>query len=117
MRFTIFQESRKGQRKVNQDRIAYTYRGMKIVPNWGGSMSQRFFATGELRADAFRAAETDALALIESIAGEFAPDQWHEAFASSGTALALAAILEENGLSSGGITPEGLARLRKRMEN
>jgi serine/threonine protein phosphatase PrpC len=25
MRFTIFQESRKGQRKVNQDRIAYTY--------------------------------------------------------------------------------------------
>ncbi|MET0205158.1 MAG: Ppx/GppA phosphatase family protein [Casimicrobiaceae bacterium] len=79
------------------------------------SMSQRFFATGELRADAFRAAETDALALIESIAGEFAPDQWREAFASSGTALALAAILEENGLSSGGITPEGLARLRKRM--
>ena len=25
MRFTIFQESRKGPRKVNQDRIAYTY--------------------------------------------------------------------------------------------
>ena len=25
MRFTIFQESRKGQRRVNQDRIAYTY--------------------------------------------------------------------------------------------
>ena len=25
MRFTIFQESRKGARKVNQDRIAYTY--------------------------------------------------------------------------------------------
>jgi exopolyphosphatase/guanosine-5'-triphosphate,3'-diphosphate pyrophosphatase len=79
------------------------------------SMSQRFFANGELRAEAFRAAETDARALIESIAGEFAPDQWREAFASSGTALALAAILEENGLSAGGITPDGLARLRKRM--
>src|SRR5580765_2013469 len=25
MRFTIFQESRKGSRSVNQDRIAYTY--------------------------------------------------------------------------------------------
>ena len=25
MRFTIFQESRKGSRKVNQDRIAYTF--------------------------------------------------------------------------------------------
>jgi exopolyphosphatase / guanosine-5'-triphosphate,3'-diphosphate pyrophosphatase len=79
------------------------------------NMSQRFFASGELRAEAFRAAETDARALIESIANEFAPDHWREAFASSGTALALAAILEENGLSSGGITPDGLARLRKRM--
>ena len=25
MQFTIFQESRKGAREVNQDRIAYTY--------------------------------------------------------------------------------------------
>ena len=25
MRFTIFHESRKGQRKINQDRLAYTY--------------------------------------------------------------------------------------------
>ena len=25
MRFTIFQESRKGGREINQDRIAYTY--------------------------------------------------------------------------------------------
>src|SRR5690348_18287206 len=25
MRFTIFQESLKGQRKINQDRLAYTY--------------------------------------------------------------------------------------------
>jgi exopolyphosphatase/guanosine-5'-triphosphate,3'-diphosphate pyrophosphatase len=79
------------------------------------STSQRFFPDGELRAEAFRAAETDARAHIEAIAGEFGPDQWREAFASSGTALALAAILEENGLSAGGITPEGLARLRKRM--
>ncbi len=79
------------------------------------NMSQRFFPAGELRAEAFRAAETDARALIESIAAEFGPEHWNEAFASSGTALALAAILEENGLSSGGITPDGLARLRKRM--
>jgi len=79
------------------------------------SMSQRFFPAGELRADAFAAAETHARAEIEAIAREFGPEYWKEAFASSGTALALAAILEENGLSEGGITPEGLARLRKRM--
>ncbi len=79
------------------------------------SMSQRFFPAGDLRAEAFAAAETHARAEIEAIAREFGPEHWTEAFASSGTALALAAILEENGLSAGGITREGLARLRKRM--
>lgn len=78
------------------------------------SMSQRFFPNGELRADAFAAAETHARAEIEAIAREFGPEHWKEAYASSGTALALAAILKENGLSEG-ITPEGLSRLRKRM--
>ena len=79
------------------------------------SMSVRFFGDGSLRADAFAAAETHARAEIEAIARAFGREHWHEAFASSGTALALAAILEENGLSAGGITPDGLARLRKRM--
>ncbi|MCC7327760.1 MAG: Ppx/GppA family phosphatase [Burkholderiales bacterium] len=79
------------------------------------SMSQRFFGSGELHATAFDAAETLARAEIESIARAFGPEHWREAFASSGTALALAAILEGNGLSAGGITREGLARLRKRM--
>jgi len=78
-------------------------------------MTQRFFADGALSATAFRAAETHARAEIEAIARDFDRSQWHEAFASSGTALALAEILESNGLSAGGITPEGLARLRKRM--
>ena len=71
------------------------------------SVSQRFFPDGELRADAFAAAETHARAEIEAIAREFGPEHWREAYASSGTALALAAILEENGLSDGGITPRG----------
>ena len=79
------------------------------------NISQRFFPDGALRADAFVAAETHARAEIEAIARAFGREHWREAYASSGTALALAAILEENGLSAGGITPEGLARLRKRM--
>lgn len=79
------------------------------------SLSQRFFPTGALRAESFVAAETHARAEIEAIAREFGREHWQRAYASSGTALALAAILEENGLSSGGITPEGLVRLRKRM--
>jgi exopolyphosphatase/guanosine-5'-triphosphate,3'-diphosphate pyrophosphatase len=78
-------------------------------------MTQRFFADGALSATAFRAAETHARAEVEAIAKDFDRSQWHEAYASSGTALALAEILESNGLSAGGITPDGLARLRKRM--
>ncbi len=79
------------------------------------SLSQRFFGDGRLRADAFAAAETHARAEIEAIARAFGREHWEEAYASSGSALALAAILEENGLSAGGITPDGLSRLRKRM--
>ncbi len=79
------------------------------------SMTRTFFPRGELRAAAFSEAETHARAEIEAIAREFGPEHWKEAFASSGTALALAAILEENGLSAGGITRDGLARLRRKM--
>src|SRR5207248_5193154 len=79
------------------------------------SYTQRFFRDGRLRAEAFIAAETSARAEIEAIAREFGREHWREAYASSGTALALAEILEQNGMSAGGITPGGLARLRKRM--
>ena len=78
-------------------------------------MSRRFFTDGSLEADAFAAAETAARAEIEAIARDFERARWHDAYASSGTALALAEILEQNGLSAGGITPEGLARLRQRL--
>ena len=78
-------------------------------------MTQRFFPDGLLTARAFAAATTHARAEIEAIAADFDRAHWHEGYASSGTALALAEILEANGMSSGGITPEGLARLEKRM--
>ncbi|HEX6137740.1 MAG TPA: Ppx/GppA phosphatase family protein [Casimicrobiaceae bacterium] len=78
-------------------------------------MSRRFFADGALGAAAFTAAETAARAEIEAIARDFDRGRWRDAYASSGTALALAEILEQNGLTAGGITPEGLARLRRRM--
>jgi exopolyphosphatase len=78
-------------------------------------LTQRFFPDGALSAIAFAAAETHARAEIEAIAREFGREHWREAYASSGTALALAELLEQNGLSEGGITREGLARLRKRM--
>jgi hypothetical protein len=78
-------------------------------------MTQRFFPDGRLTAQAFAAADTVARTEIETIAGAFHREHWVNAFASSGTALALAEILEQNGLSAAGITPDGLARLKKRM--
>ncbi|HEY7905284.1 MAG TPA: Ppx/GppA phosphatase family protein [Casimicrobiaceae bacterium] len=79
------------------------------------SYSQRFFGGGRLAAQAFAAARTHASAQIEAIARDLERHRWRDVFASSGTALALADILEQNGLSAGGITPEGLAALRARM--
>jgi exopolyphosphatase/guanosine-5'-triphosphate,3'-diphosphate pyrophosphatase len=78
-------------------------------------MSQRFFADGALTAAAFASAETAARVEIEAIARDFDRGHWLDAYASSGTALALAEILEQNGLSAGGITPAGLERLRHRF--
>jgi len=77
--------------------------------------TQRFFPEGLITAEAFAAAETAARVEIEAIAREFGPDHWREAFASSGTAAALAEILEQNSFSGGGITAVGLERLKKRM--
>ena len=78
-------------------------------------ITQRFFPEGRLSAEGFDAAETAARVEIEPITGDFGPGHWREAYASSGTAAALAEILEKNGFSAGGVTPDGLARLRKRM--
>jgi exopolyphosphatase/guanosine-5'-triphosphate,3'-diphosphate pyrophosphatase len=78
-------------------------------------VTQRFFGTGKVTAAAFESAETAARVEIEAIAREFGPDHWRDAYASSGTAAALAEILEQNGFSAGGITPAGLARLRRRI--
>src|SRR5437762_1945657 len=78
-------------------------------------ITQRFFPEGRLSAEGFDAAETAARVEIEPINGDFGPGHWREAYASSGTAAALAEILEKNGFSAGGVTPDGLARLRKRM--
>ena len=77
--------------------------------------TQRFFGGGRLTSHAFTDAGVHAAAEVEAIARDFDHRHWQDAFASSGTALAIAAILEQGGLSSGGITPDGLVALRARM--
>jgi len=79
------------------------------------SYSQRFFPDGKISKTAFRQADLAARAEVQAIAGGFSAANWQQAIGSSGTAKALAEILQMNGYSNNGITPEGLTKLRDAM--
>lgn len=79
------------------------------------SFSRRFFPDGNITKTNLLEAELAARSEILTIASDFCDGHWKQAIGSSGTARALAEILEQNGYSSGGITQEGLARLRGQM--
>ena len=79
------------------------------------SFSQRFFPDGKVGKNAMQRAELAARIETQVIASEFHCYQWQQAVGSSGTAKALAEILQMNGFSEHGITPAGLAKLRAAM--
>lgn len=72
------------------------------------SLSMRFFADGRLTESAFRAAQVAAGAELEEALQPFASDLWSSALGSSGTAGAVAGLLQVAGISDGRITPAGL---------
>ncbi len=74
--------------------------------------SQRFFPDGKIGKSALQQAELAARAEVQAIAARFGAGNWDEAVGSSGTARALADILEQNHWSAGGITATGLEKLR-----
>ena len=87
---------------------------MKSLYMGGVSHSLRFFPDGKVSRKNLRAAETAAAREIESIAGEYRQTGWHEAISSSGSARAIADLLELNRLNPGGvdgITRQGLDAL------
>lgn len=79
------------------------------------SYSRRFFPEGRIDEQAMRTAMTAARREIEVITKPYRKLGWQQSFGSSGTAKALYAILTEGGMSSDGITREGLARLRQKL--
>lgn len=79
------------------------------------SYSQRFFADGKLSRGILQRAELAARAEVQAITAEFSAGHWENAVGSSGTARALADILEQNGWSETGISAEGLEKLRAAM--
>ena len=76
------------------------------------SFSLRFFPDGRVDKRAFKEAELAARRELQAIVHEFREAGWDEAIGSSGTAKALADLLELNGWSDHGLTRDGLEKLR-----
>ena len=76
------------------------------------SYSRQFFSDGKLSKSAFKKAELAARAELQHIVSEFSSRHWKHAVGSSGTARALAQVLQQCGYTQGGITPPGLDALR-----
>lgn len=79
------------------------------------SYSLRFFPDGRVDKKRFAEAEVSAAREIQGLAQDYRRVGWAEAVATSGTAHAIADVLESNGLNPAGvsgITQEGLGKLR-----
>ena len=79
------------------------------------SYSMRFFGDGKLGKSAMKHAETAARIELETIKKQFSRKHWQQAVGSSGTARAIADIIEASGWSASGITRDGLDRLRQAL--
>ncbi|HEY0666199.1 MAG TPA: exopolyphosphatase [Gallionella sp.] len=78
------------------------------------SSSSRFFPDGRITRQNLKQAELAARNEFQTIVADYR-GQWQQAMGSSGTAKALAEILELNGFSKSGITRDGLESLRAQM--
>jgi exopolyphosphatase/guanosine-5'-triphosphate,3'-diphosphate pyrophosphatase len=76
------------------------------------SYSMHFFPNGEIGEKNLLQAETAARVELETIERRLRTLGWHASFGSSGTVIAIEAILRENGWSQG-ISRKGLRKLRK----
>jgi exopolyphosphatase/guanosine-5'-triphosphate,3'-diphosphate pyrophosphatase len=76
------------------------------------SFSRRFFPEGRITKAAMQSAELVARSEIQLISRGFYAGHWHQAVGSSGSARALAEIIEANGWAENGITRDGMDNLR-----
>jgi exopolyphosphatase/guanosine-5'-triphosphate,3'-diphosphate pyrophosphatase len=74
--------------------------------------SLKYFPCGRIDKRGMKEAELAARRELQAIAHDYREAGWEVAVGSSGTARALLEILEQNGLSAGGITRNGLEKLR-----
>ncbi|MFZ5524134.1 MAG: exopolyphosphatase [Pseudomonadota bacterium] len=78
------------------------------------SFSNRFFPDGKITRSKLEKAELAARSELQTIVAGFR-GQWQKALGSSGTAKSIAEILELNGYSKGGITRDGMEKIRARL--
>lgn len=78
------------------------------------SYTQQFFADGELKKEAFRAAETAAKLELQPMERRYRRIGWDSAVGSSGTIEAVAQVLRDNGWGKA-ITLGGLDKLKKAL--
>ncbi|HSN39809.1 MAG TPA: exopolyphosphatase [Burkholderiales bacterium] len=97
--------------------IGTNYRPQKLDSLFMGcvSYSLRFFPDGKITKSAMKQAELAARTELQPIAAHFSHGHWQHAVGSSGTARALAEIMQLNGFEDGRITPAGLDRLRAHL--
>lgn len=74
--------------------------------------SLKYFPDGQVDKRGLKEAELAARRELQAIAHVYRETGWEEAVGSSGSAKALLEVLEQNGLSPGGITRDGLEKLR-----
>ncbi len=98
--------------------IGNGYTPLKLESLYMGcvSFSNRFFPDGKITKQNLKQAELAARSELQTIVADY-HGQWREALGSSGTAKAIAEILEQNGYSQGGITRDGLEKLRTHLLN
>lgn len=79
------------------------------------SFSLQFFRDGKLNKSNFKQAELAARTELQHIVSGFSRRNWKHAVGSSGSARSLAQVLQQQGYSDGGITLDGLDRLRTQL--
>ncbi|MDA8416922.1 MAG: Ppx/GppA phosphatase family protein [Betaproteobacteria bacterium] len=77
--------------------------------------TQQFFSQGRVTERAWKAAELAASDELQALPATFGSGQWDHAVGSSGTARALADLLELNGFPGQGITRPGLEFLKQKL--
>lgn len=77
--------------------------------------SLRFFADGKIKAEDFKRAEIAARLKLEPITRRYLEAGWDSCVGSSGTVLAIEALLRQHGWSDRGITLAGLRQLKKAL--